>query len=752
MTSKNLFFNLMREDLKRRLWSIALCVLIFFFSFPVASALMISSYSKQNAYLSESEMLKNLPLVQNEIFRTFSDWNSRGNFLISFLLLLLALVLAISGFSYLQSAKKTDFYHSLPVSRKMLFSLVTLDGILIIALPYFVMSMISAAMVCLSTGHQSCFQIAASAFLINISLFLFCYITAVLAVLLTGHVVVSVLGIGVFYTILPIILMLKFGLNQTFFKTYYYDEDILFSQLLRSSPMTLLFDPEPERLLTNTLLALGGFFILTLLSFFVYQIRPSEAAGKAMAFFKSRVLIKFLIVIPAALSGALWGYSIMESDGWGIFGLICALIISYCTVEIIYHFDFKKLFSYKLHLLLCALLSIGIFAVYRFDLIGYDRYLPSKDALRSAGIYSTLLEENQYKLLRSESLAFSSYDGKPYLESVYRFSEGKIIEKMQYTDQDVIYKIAETGIAQRRPSRHYSYDGEPQTTVYFSYHLKSGRKVLRQYTVKTEDIKEELDLLYDSGEFKSALYPIFDFDAEKLSSFIYEYGAGYLHTKAGKEETGELFSIYLEEFASLSSETRRKENPIGSLRFNTEEEDENISILKREREKKDREGIYRDLEGFYPIYPSFQKTIAKLKEIGTDPYVLRAENISKITLQIGGGFEREKEAYYEEQTYEAYSPNSDLLFSEREAEITGKEEIRQILESASPENLKYTNSFRPKFTQMSIRAKINKHPDDAKLTSSEIYLIFDADKVPDFVREAFGLTQADIRYYTTFAY
>ena len=42
MTSKNLFFNLMKEDLKRRLWAVALTFLTFFFALPVATALSLS--------------------------------------------------------------------------------------------------------------------------------------------------------------------------------------------------------------------------------------------------------------------------------------------------------------------------------------------------------------------------------------------------------------------------------------------------------------------------------------------------------------------------------------------------------------------------------------------------------------------------------------------------------------------------------------------------------------------------------------
>ena len=38
MTSKSLFFKLMKEDLKRRIWAVALISLGFFFFYPVVAA------------------------------------------------------------------------------------------------------------------------------------------------------------------------------------------------------------------------------------------------------------------------------------------------------------------------------------------------------------------------------------------------------------------------------------------------------------------------------------------------------------------------------------------------------------------------------------------------------------------------------------------------------------------------------------------------------------------------------------------
>ena len=41
MTSRNLFFKLMKEDLKRRLWAIGFSVLALFFAMPMAAAMGI---------------------------------------------------------------------------------------------------------------------------------------------------------------------------------------------------------------------------------------------------------------------------------------------------------------------------------------------------------------------------------------------------------------------------------------------------------------------------------------------------------------------------------------------------------------------------------------------------------------------------------------------------------------------------------------------------------------------------------------
>ena len=68
--------------------------------------------------------------------------------------------------------------------------------------------------------------------------------------------------------------------------------------------------------------------------------RPSEAAGRAMAFKVSEPVIRFLLVVPISLFSGMIFRSILNDDIWTVFGLICGLLITSCLIEIIYHFDF----------------------------------------------------------------------------------------------------------------------------------------------------------------------------------------------------------------------------------------------------------------------------------------------------------------------------------------------------------------------------------------------------------------------------
>ena len=129
MTSKSLFFRLIKEDLKRRLWAFGLSFLTFFFAMPVLAAMGVTNLEQQYALWVEDAGNYDFGAgntAETEFSRKLGELavESIGleNVVMGFLVITAALVLALTGFLYLHSRKQVDFYHSIPVRREILFT------------------------------------------------------------------------------------------------------------------------------------------------------------------------------------------------------------------------------------------------------------------------------------------------------------------------------------------------------------------------------------------------------------------------------------------------------------------------------------------------------------------------------------------------------------------------------------------------------------------------------------------------------
>ena len=142
MTSKNLFFKLMREDLKRRIWALGLAFLSFFFGMPVAAAMGASSISQSyQRWVAEGATFYGgtvSPEVEryNRMTELAEQIVGIHNVFTVCIIMAAAVVLGLTGFMYLHSKKQVDFYNSLPVRRELLYAVKYIDGILMILFMY----------------------------------------------------------------------------------------------------------------------------------------------------------------------------------------------------------------------------------------------------------------------------------------------------------------------------------------------------------------------------------------------------------------------------------------------------------------------------------------------------------------------------------------------------------------------------------------------------------------------------------------
>ncbi len=102
MTSKNLFFKVCLHDFKKRIWSFAIFFVIMFFAFPVN--ILLTAQNNQMSYMGMDPLW-----LKNEMMGYYERSYGVTNFALAFFLVAGAVLLALNGFSYLNSRKKSGF-------------------------------------------------------------------------------------------------------------------------------------------------------------------------------------------------------------------------------------------------------------------------------------------------------------------------------------------------------------------------------------------------------------------------------------------------------------------------------------------------------------------------------------------------------------------------------------------------------------------------------------------------------------------
>lgn len=634
MTSKSLFFKLMKEDFKTRVWTLAISILIFFFSLIVATAMMISF----NLYNSSTYN------YSDDLAMNFMSYIGINNPFFGIIFIVLSLVMAMSGFSYLYSKKKVDLYHSLPVKREVLYFIKLINGILIVVIPFIICEIVASLLVIANTGKISVLIAAIWAIAEWTLLFILSYFLTLFSIMLTGNMLIGILACGFFSFYFPLISLVLKGYQSSFFDTYYTSGFIIENVLPNMSSFMLMFNIFELKWLTRIIIVILASIAFLFINLFLYKKRASEAAGKSVSFNVIKLPIKAMMVIFISILMYLLGYEVMnDSIGWGLFGLIVSGAITHCVMEIIYNQDFKKIFAKKIELLVLIIISIFIAAAFQFDIFGYDSYIPSASQIKSTAVISNLLESNSEQYYNKVEISDGYYD-ESFVDVDYA-SDSKIeadqINKMDIQNKDAVLELARQGIEAAK------YDLEPQgdfDRVLISYKLKNGRTVGRVYYVDLDQSTSGLSSVYADESYKKSSYPILSENPENIVSVDFN---GIMdndtHIVFHDDELKKKFvETYKKELMNLDYETKLKSYPFASIRFNNDFMEGALRKYAGFNYTSDSttavnskwENVYANsLEsvGFYPIYPEFKETLALLKEMDVEViYKFPAEYVESI--------------------------------------------------------------------------------------------------------------------------
>ena len=671
MTSKSLFFKLMKEDFKTRVWTLAISILIFFFSLIVATAMMISFNLYEGSAYSYSD----------DLALNFISYIDVKNPFFGMIFIVLSLVMAMSGFSYLYSKKKVDMYHSLPVKREVLYFIKIINGILIVLIPFIICEIVASLLILANTGEIIVITSALWSIAEWTLLFIMSYFLTVFSIMLTGNMLIGILACGFFSFYFPLISLVLKGYQSTFFDTYYTSGFIIENVLPNMSSFMLMFNIFELKWLTRIIIVILASIAFLFINLFLYKKRASEAAGKSVSFNVIKLPIKSMMVIFMSILMYLLGYEVMnDSIGWGLFGLIVSGVITHCVMEIIYNQDFKKIFAKKIELLVLIIISIFIAAAFQFDIFGYDSYIPSASQIKSTAVISNLLESNSEQYYNKVEIT-DGYYNYSFVDVDYASDskvEADLIKKMDIQNKDAVLELARQGIEAAK------YDLEMYGNfdkVLISYKLKNGRTVGRVYYVDLDQSTSGLSSIYADESYKKSIYPILSENPEKIVSVDFN---GIMnndtHIVFHDDEWKKKFvETYKNELMNLDYETKLKSYPFASIRFNDDFMEGALRNYAGFNYTSDSttavnskwENVYANsLEsvGFYPIYPEFKETLALLKEMDVEViYKFPAEYVESIDVSYNDwenikldDNNEEVESYSSETTPKTFTDKKDI--------------------------------------------------------------------------------------------
>ena len=629
----------------------------------------------------------------------------------------IAVMFALQGFSYVFNTSKLDFYLSQPTTKAQRIARNYIDAIITFLFMYVgceVVALIIAA--CMGASGKYLYLSVLIETVRAFNVFFAFYNITVLAVMLSGTLPIAILLTGCF-TFVSIL----FAGELYFFKNIFY---ATFSPM---QPLKVWFSPLYDRFgiyaslvvglrSSNALISseyISGVMasilpheldiLVTGLIAFVFvlifaKMRQSEWAGKGIVIRPFRWLVKIVVCVAAGLGVGYIVYLVYESV-WTtrLFTQMClimvlATIVTGCVAEVFLERNIKKVFKGKAQTVMALAIVLLIFTIFKGDLLGFDSYVPAADKIESCAIVNNSSSFNICDVMYNDGL----YDPT----------------SMTITNTEDFVKLAKAGMDTRKIQKK-NYDEDIYENLGYDieilYRLKSGRIVYRYITVPFKTVDTELARIIDSEEFKRGYFDIFnddmvrELDNPALHNLSYDADG---NSEATKNFSYEEFSeIYRKDvLENYSFEYMSKHMPIGSVTY----------------EGNTNNFVYGNLD----VFENYTNTIAYLKKLGI--YTETKPDVSNIReLKVDNYFP----GYDLETT--SYS-DVDIDAETVSASYTDPEQIKELLSVIVPSG--YYNPWYD-YSLINDQYSVQMFMNGGSSEYSSIYYSFLKGKVPQFVKE-----------------
>ena len=592
MTSKTSFFKQLREDARHRIWVPALSCIVFLLGL-VAATLMLQSIVINQGDISANYLQTRLNQETAMLFNS-------SNLLLSLVAITGAVICALQGFSYLFNKQQLDFYHALPVRRQKLFIIRWANGVLFYVVPALIFSLLCLiVLAAFGLFNAPMLFAVGTGFLHNLLIFFVVYHTAIFFCMLSGHILVSLGLLSIFSIYMFMIVELIPTFMSVYYTTYQNYSYGLSGYLNYLAPAYLVY-----KLLNVTTLPLLGYAVIfaTVLFFgsiILYLRRPSETAGKAIAFSGLQPVIRVLIVVPVAIYiGLAFGQLASGSRAfWSIFGLLLFAILIHMILNVIFAFDIHAALQHRKELAFSAIISVLFISVFAFNILKLDDQIPAQNSVEA--VYMDLPVDNDVPYLNLQN---GNYLGvTDYRESHAMLTGDELSKAYALLD----YRMAPPPPTTTAPTTYT--DAEPPVANLNVRFVKSnGHSEYRNFQfIMNENSIQALADVYNTTTYKQGHYQIFDASCDTVFDTFNAIDAtentivrNTTHTNIfSASETKELMDVLRTDLSAFTLEQMINEIPLGTVSL------ENSKML-------------YSLD--YRIYPSFTNTVTWLTDHGID--------------------------------------------------------------------------------------------------------------------------------------
>ncbi len=591
MMSKNSFLANMRENGKRRNWIILIYSVVFLLIYPIGLLLVMTS---ERGYYSPAEWKLVAEITASQYLTV--------NPLMIIVVTMLAILCGIQGYSYLFKRQKLDMYMSVPVSKEHRFFVIYLNGILSFVIPYAV-SLIITLPICATNGVLTGTVVKTMIFgyLAHTVYYFAVYNIAILAVMLTGTLLVSLLATAVLAFYEYALRLLLAGFCYTFLRTYSsyntfkagFSPVIMFFEAWINYESSIPWGMNEPAAIPMLLEVYGIVFLKILLvgaitgvlAYFAYTKRPAESCNKSIAFAKAKPVIKVaILVLLSTLVGTLFFSMTDENLGMALFGFVIGVVLSHCLIEVIFEYDLKAILKGWKSTLVGAAVVVVAFLVFKFDLIGYNKWVPDADKVESVAVAIPAFEHNG-----------SSYD---FHTGNWQSATEYSMKNMEFTDVETVCAFMEKAMQEDVEME------EKIISVFVKYNMKNGDEKYRQVTIPYEKYLTELDTIVSSEQYQIGINQMYDEEVQENMSLEEVYVSnGVTGKEVEKADFEAIMEAYKKDMTKLSATKFTTQYPIAVIDFNYEQ--------------KERDYRYYGMSewGFsVPVYADFENTIAYLEQ------------------------------------------------------------------------------------------------------------------------------------------